>query len=89
MASLKEQIAAKKRKVEQERARLQQLEAKARAADRKRDTRRKIVAGVVVLKAAETDERLRRWLMQQIEATAADRDKELFGIGQGGQDDTV
>lgn len=89
MASLEEKIVAKKKKIEQERARLLQLEAKARSDERKRETRRKIVVGAVMLKAAATDERLKRWLMQQVAATAADRDKELFGIGQGGGDDTV
>ncbi len=55
-------------------ARLAQLEATAKAADRKRDTRRKIIVGGAVLAALENDEllaaRIRAVLAQAVERPA-------------------
>jgi hypothetical protein len=51
-----EQIAAIKARQEQLAARLKPLAAKAKLEDRKRDTRRKIIVGGMVLAAMERDE---------------------------------
>ena len=56
-------------------ARLNNLEAKARQEDRKRDTRRKIVVGAAVLAAMETDPALAVRVVQLL-ARAVTRDND-------------
>ncbi len=47
-------------KIEQARAQLQQLEARQREADRKRENRQKIVVGATVINAMRSDEVLKQ-----------------------------
>lgn len=75
MSKIEERIEAQRKKIEQEKARLQQLQSRAKGEERKKDTRRKIVAGALVLSAK--DERIAQWLKDQI-AGLPDRDRELF-----------
>ena len=79
--SLKEQITAleeRRRKIDSQLAR---LHAAGRTEARKRDTRRKILAGAAVLNQAEENEadRTRLWkLLDQV--LVKDRDRELFNL---------
>lgn len=86
MASIDERIAALEQKLRQEKARKQQIEARARAAAAKRkrneDTRRKVLVGAVILAKVERGE----WPESQLRAlldgalTRQD-DRALFGFG--------
>jgi hypothetical protein len=58
-------------------AKIRAASAKLRRSDRATDTRRKILAGAVILSAAEKDEKLMRWLMRQV-ATMPERDRAIF-----------
>ena len=78
----REEIAARaeeadKRVVE----RLRPLQAKETAAERRLDTRRKIVVGGLVLAARKTDTEISlRWLENQIQALERPHDRRLFGL---------
>ena len=49
------------------------------ARDRKKDTRRKIIIGGIVLRVAEKNGKFREWLHKEIEKhVKTDRDRELF-----------
>ena len=79
MSKIQERIEAQQKKIEQEKARLQQLQSRAKKEERRRDTRRKILAGALVLNAAREDPRIAEWLEKQVrEKLSADRDRELF-----------
>jgi len=79
MSKIQERIEAQQKKIEQEKARLQQLQSRAKQEERRRDTRRKILAGALVLAAAKEDPRIADWLEKQVkEKLSADRDRELF-----------
>ncbi|MCQ0990583.1 hypothetical protein [Jiella marina] len=55
--------------------------ARVREAERKRDTRRKIVAGAVVLEHAQKDPEFRAQLDELLRRfVSRDQDRELFGI---------
>ncbi len=56
------------RQLEQAKARVQKLKAKAKAEERKRDTRRKIILGSLVLAQAKRDPDAAAKLAQQIAA---------------------
>ena len=79
--SLKDQIAAledKRRKIDSQLAR---LHAAGRAESRKRDTRRKILAGAAVLNQAEKNDTARASLWKLLDQVLVkDRDRELFDL---------
>jgi hypothetical protein len=85
MATIDERIAALEAKLKQERARKQKVEARKRAVEQKlqraNDTRRKILAGALVLELMERDEATRQRFMQRLDAylTRPD-DRALFGL---------
>lgn len=85
MATIDERIAALEAKLKQERAKKQKVEARKRAVEQKlqraNDTRRKILAGALVLELMERDEATRQRFMQRLDAylTRAD-DRALFGL---------
>ncbi len=56
------------------------LDARAKERQRKLDTRRKIVAGAIVLKHAETDPAFAKELGDLLERFVLDRDRHLFGL---------
>ena len=70
-------------KAEQKRisAQMARLRASQRTDERKRDTRRKILVGAVVMNQAETNDsaRTRLWTLLD-KALEKDRDRELFGL---------
>ena len=69
----------KRRKID---AQLTRLHAAGRAETRKRDTRRKILAGATVLKQAEENETAKARLWKLLDqALVKDRDRELFDLG--------
>ncbi len=80
--SLDDQIKAledRRRKIDSQIAR---LHAAGRAEARKRDTRRKILAGAVVLNQADENEAARARLWKLLDqALVKDRDRELFNLG--------
>lgn len=78
MSKIEERIEQQQKKIQQEKARLQQLQARARGEERRKDTRRKIVAGALVLNAAKASPKLAAFLRQQLMEKASDRDRELF-----------
>ncbi|HYH21705.1 MAG TPA: mobilization protein [Azospirillum sp.] len=75
----------------QQRARLEaragELRARERTLARQDDARRKIVVGAVVLRAVETDERARSWLVGCLRKTVAARDLHLFADLLSGRGD--
>ena len=79
--SLDDQIKAledKRRKLD---AQLARLHAAGRAEARKRDTRRKILAGAVVLNQADENEAAKARLWKLLDqALVKDRDRELFNL---------
>ena len=79
--SLKDQIATLEERRRKLDAQLARLHAAGRAEARKRDTRRKILAGAAVLNQAEENEtaKTRLWkLLDQV--LVKDRDRELFDL---------
>jgi len=85
MAGIDDTIAALEAKLKQARARKQQLEARKRTAESKRqradDTRRKILAGSLVLDMMAKDEQARARFTARLDSylTHAD-DRALFGL---------
>ena len=62
-------------------AQMARLKASQRTDERKRDTRRKILVGAVVLNQAETNETARTRLWKMLDkALDKDRDRELFDL---------
>ena len=80
--SLDDQIKAledRRRKLD---AQIARLHAAGRAEARKRDTRRKILAGAVVLNQADENEAAKARLWKLLDqALVKDRDRELFNLG--------
>lgn len=73
------------RQLEQAKARVQKLKAKARSQERKRDTRRKVILGGLLLAEARRDpimaQRVRQWI-----ANLPERDRAAFdGWSLGGE----
>ena len=73
------------RQLEQAKARVQKLKARARSEDRKRDTRRKIILGGILLAEARRDpaiaQRVRQWI-----AGLPEKDRMAFdGWSLGGE----
>ena len=66
------------RKFEQAKAALDAIKARENAADRKKDTRRKIVLGGALLELARTDKDASALVNQLIAGLARDHDKKLF-----------
>lgn len=81
MATNEERIEALKTKQKKIAAQMANLRAKQRTDERKRDTRRKILVGAVVLNQAETNDSARTKLWKLLDkALEKDRDRELFGL---------
>lgn len=59
-------------------ARIQKLAAQKQADDRRRDTRRKIVAGAILLAAAQADPGVAKWWDAQKARIAREQDRALF-----------
>jgi hypothetical protein len=66
------------RKFEQAKAALDAIKARANAADRKKDTRRKIVLGGALLELARTDKDAAAMVTKLIAGLVRDHDKKLF-----------
>ena len=84
-AGIEARIKAQEQKLKQLKAQKQQIEARKRAAaakvTRQQDTRRKVLAGAMVLEMMEHDENTRQRFMQRLDSylTRAD-DRSLFGL---------
>lgn len=63
-------------------AEIRAASAKLRDADRKLETRRKILAGAIILNAATADPKLEQWLRRRIEGLP-ERDREIFKDWKG------
>lgn len=61
-------------------AQIQRESAKARTAERKRDTRRKIIAGALALEHAERDPSFRETLQRLIREHVKESDRPLFDM---------
>lgn len=59
-------------------ARIQKLTAQKQVEDRRRDTRRKIVAGAILLAAAQADPGVAKWWDAQKGRIAREQDRALF-----------
>lgn len=59
-------------------ARIQKLSAQEQAAERRRETRRKIIAGAILLAAAKADPGVAKWWDAQKARMARPQDRELF-----------
>ena len=73
-----ERIAKARLQAEQARARLHALEARANDAERKRDTRRKIILGGLLLDAASKDERYAKVVAALMGRIERDNDRKAF-----------
>ena len=80
--SVQERLEAMERKLAQQRARLQALKARSAMTERKRDTRRKILAGVLLIDGLHNDQTpplVRQWIVNRInQAYPEGRNRELF-----------
>ncbi|WP_228098389.1 mobilization protein [Chitinilyticum piscinae] len=89
MADINDKISKLEEQLKQAKAQRQKIEARKRAADAKRsraeDTRRKILAGALVLEMMERDETARGRFMERLDAylTRPD-DRALFGLQDHG-----
>jgi hypothetical protein len=68
-------------------ARIQQLNARRATTERRRDTRRKIIVGAIILAAVEREPKLQQWLQVQIGRLARPQDRALFQIPNVGETD--
>ena len=59
-------------------AKIQQLNARKAVAERRRDTRRKIIVGAIILAAVEREPKLQQWLQAQIGRLERPQDRALF-----------
>jgi len=73
-----EQIAKARLQAEQAKARLHALEARFSEAERKKDTRRKIILGGLLLDAASKDERYAKVLAALMQRVDRDNDRKAF-----------
>lgn len=85
MASIDERIATLEEKLKQEKAKKQKIEARKRATEAKlnraQDTRRKILAGALVLEMMEQDETARTRFMAKLDGFLTRQDdRALFGL---------
>ncbi|EAT16745.1 mobilization protein [Desulfuromonas acetoxidans] len=81
MNNVNEQIAKQQKKIEQEKAKLAKLKNKIAGAERKKDTRRKILVGSFFISRAKADPDFRVKLIRQLnDYLNNDRDRELFGL---------
>lgn len=64
-------------------ARAATIEGRKKAQERKVDTRRKVLAGAMILHHRETDEKARTWVDKKLdEFLERDQDRALFGLLQ-------
>jgi hypothetical protein len=73
-----ERIAKARLQAEQAKARLQALEARLSDSERKRDTRRKIILGGLLLDAATKDERYAKVVSALLQRVDRDNDRKAF-----------
>ncbi len=79
--TIDEQLEAERKKLEEQKAKVARLQGKKRERQRKTDTRRKVLAGALLLERIETDDRLRMWFEAQIdEFLTRDSDRKVFGL---------
>lgn len=80
-ATPEEKLEKLKKKQEQIRAQFQKVAAQKKAVDRKADTRRKVLAGAVVLKACEDDAGLKKQLWDLLDKNLVlNKDRVVFGF---------
>jgi membrane-bound lytic murein transglycosylase len=76
-----EMLEAEADKIEKAKARIARLKAKKRESTRKQDTRRKILAGSLLLERIESDERIKAWFERELDGfLTRDSDRKLFGL---------
>lgn len=91
MASIDERIAKLEEKLKQEKAKKQKIEARKRTAElklqRSQDTRRKILAGALVLEMMEQDEQAKERFMSRLDKFLTRKDdRALFGLYPKGEE---
>ncbi len=75
-----QKIAALEKQQSQLKARIAKEKSKVSQANRKLDTRRKIVAGAIALENMEHDENFKNVMEGLLKRHVADKDKALFGL---------
>lgn len=78
MAKATEQLAELEKKAAALKARIDAIKARGRSAERKADTRRKVILGGLLLAKAEQDERFSRVVEQLLKAVERPADKTAF-----------
>lgn len=79
--TIKDQLDSLKKKEEQIKAKIQRLKAREDSAERKKDTRRKIIIGGAILAAVKSGEWSQEQLLSLLDKkVAAEKDRELFGL---------
>lgn len=91
MASIDERISKLEEKLKQEKAKKQKIEARKKAAEAKmnraQDTRRKILAGALVLEMMEQDEQAKARFMARLDGFLTRQDdRALFGLYPKGEE---
>jgi len=86
LQKLEADIAAQRKKLEQLKAQKQQIEARERAklrsTERKNDTRRKVLAGAMVLEMMEQDPEVKNKVLARLDGfLIRPDDRTLFGLG--------
>ena len=67
-----------RRQFEEAKARLQAVEARERTAERKRDTRRKVILGGALLELASRDAEAEKMIARLVSGLSRDRDRKSF-----------
>lgn len=75
-----EKIAALEKKKAQLNAQIQKQKSLEKTAERKRDTRRKIIAGALALEHMELDDAFRQTMMRLLNRHVKDSDRHLFDL---------
>ena len=71
----KAELLEKKKKIE---AQIRMISARETAKNRKEDTRRKIIAGAVLLTQIEKEPKVKQWFVEKLGDAVEDRDRHLF-----------
>ncbi len=76
-----EKLAEVQARIEALKARAAKIEGRQKAQERKAETRRKVLAGAMILHHRQTDEKARSWVDRKLdEFLERDQDRALFGL---------
>lgn len=79
--TIQERLEAERKKLEEQKAKVARLQAKTRESERKRNTRRKVLAGALLLERVQTNPQIKEWFETELEGfLTRESDRKLFGL---------